>query len=102
MTISPGSTSRTNSAPMMSSAQLADLEIREQRLNVALRHLAGRCIAVMADGHAARQPCNHFFRTEIVADEAEAAMGAELLAVVGDDASRLLAAMLQRVQTKRR
>src|SRR5205823_14473812 len=41
-----------------------------------------------------------FFRAEIVADEAEAAMGAELLAVVGDDTGRLLAAMLQRMQAE--
>ena len=39
---------------------------------------------------------------EAVADEAEVALGVEALAVEGDDAGRLLAAMLQGVQAERR
>ena len=39
---------------------------------------------------------------EAVADEAELALGVEDLAVEGDDACRLLAAMLQGVQAERR
>ena len=38
---------------------------------------------------------------EIVADQADVALDAELLAVEGDDAGRLLAAVLQRVQAER-
>ena len=38
---------------------------------------------------------------EVVADEAQAALGVELLAVEGDDAAGLLAAMLQGVQAER-
>ena len=38
---------------------------------------------------------------EVVADEAEAALGMELPAVVGDDAGGFLAAMLERVQAER-
>ena len=38
---------------------------------------------------------------EVVADEAEAALGVELLAVVGDDAAGFLAAMLEGVQAER-
>ncbi len=44
---------------------------------------------------------DHLLGAEILADMAEGAMGVELLAVIGDDAGRLLAAMLQRVQAKR-
>ena len=80
----------------------AELEIGEQRLHVAQRHLAGRRIAHMADRGPPGQPRDHLFRAEIVADLAHAAMGAELLAVIGDDAGRLLSAMLQRVQAERR
>ena len=50
---------------------------------------------------AAAQACDDLLGAEIVADKAHAAMGVELLAVIGDDAGRLLAAMLQRVQAER-
>ena len=39
---------------------------------------------------------------KVVADEAHAALGMELLAVVGDDSARFLAAVLERVQAKGR
>src|SRR5580692_9794010 len=52
----------------------------------------------MADRGATLQPFDDILRTEIVADQPHAAMGVELLAVIGDDSCRLLAAMLQRVQ----
>ena len=78
----------------------AELEIGEQRLYVAHRHLAGRRIAHMADRGPPRKTADHLFRAEIVADLAHAAMGAELLAVISDDARRLLPAMLQRVQAE--
>ena len=79
----------------------AELEIGEERLDVARRHLAGRRIAHMADRHRPRQPGDDVLRAEIVADQAGAAMGAELLAVIGDDTGRFLAAMLQRMQPER-
>src|SRR6516165_7266676 len=56
----------------------------------------------MADSGTAAQPADHLLGAEIIADLAEPAVGAELLAVIGDDSGRLLAAMLQRVQTERR
>ena len=40
-------------------------------------------------------------RGKSIADEAEAALGMEALAVVGDDAGGFLAAMLERVQPER-
>src|SRR5262249_39985787 len=48
------------------------------------------------------QPVDHVASREGVADEAEPALGMEPLAVVGDDAGRLLAAVLERVQAERR
>ena len=50
---------------------------------------------------AARQAVDDLAAGEVVADEAEAALGVEALAVEGDDAGRLLAAMLQGVQAER-
>ena len=44
---------------------------------------------------------DHVGLVEVVADEAEAALGMEVVAVVGDDAGGLLAAMLQGVQAER-
>ena len=62
---------------------------------------AGGGIAVMADRAVALQPLHHRRLGEIVADQADVALAAELLAVEGDDAGRLLAAVLQRVQPER-
>src|SRR5439155_11253539 len=77
------------------------LEISEQRLDVARRHFAGRRITHMTDRHRSGKPRDDLFRAEIVTDEAGTAMRAELLAIVGDNAGRFLAAMLQGVQPKR-
>ena len=79
----------------------AELEIGEQRLDVAQRHLAGRRVTHMADRGLPGQPGDHLFRAEVVADLPHAAVGAELLPVIGDDAGRLLTAVLQRVQAER-
>ncbi len=85
----------------MADGEPAELEIGEEGLHVADRDLAGRGIADMADRGVAREPRDHVLRAEILADMAKAAVGMELLAVIGDDAGRLLAAMLQRVQAER-
>ena len=85
----------------MADRQPAEIEIGEQRLDVAQRDLAGRRIADMTDRRRAGQPRDDILRAEIVADQTGAAMRAELVAVIGDDAGRLLAAMLQRVQPER-
>ncbi len=55
----------------------------------------------MADSASARQALDHIALGEMVADEAEAALGMEALAVEGDDAGGLLAAVLERVQPQR-
>ena len=52
----------------------------------------------MTDGNAAGQAVDHIALGEGVADQAEPALGMEAVAVIADDAGRLLAAMLQAVQ----
>src|SRR5690348_4314479 len=49
----------------------------------------------------ARQPDDDVLGAEILADQAKATMGVKLLAVVGDDSGRFLAAMLQGMQSQR-
>ena len=85
----------------MADRQPAELEIGEQRLDVALRHFARRRVAHMADRDIAGQAVDDVLRAEIVADQPGPAMRVELPAIVGDDAGRFLAAMLQRMQPKR-
>src|SRR5260370_35872268 len=79
----------------------AELEIGEQRLHVAQRHLAGRGIAHMAEGGMTEEPADDFLRAEILADMTHAAMGMELLAVIGQYPGGFVAAMLERVQAER-
>ena len=55
----------------------------------------------MADRGMARQAIDHRAAAEIVADQADRPMAVEHRAVEADDAGRLLAAMLQRVQAER-
>src|SRR5262245_10136672 len=55
----------------------------------------------MPDRNRAGQAVDHLAPREALADEAHAALGMEALAVVGDDAGGLLAAMLERVQPER-
>ena len=88
--------------PLWASAKPQLSEIGEKRLHVAQHVAAGRRIAVVADGDRAPQAVDDVGRIQVVADEAEAALLVELLAVVGDDAAAFLAAMLQGVQAKRR
>ena len=87
--------------PLWQIASPPKVEIGEQRLDVAQRHLAGRRVADMTDRGPAGQTRDDILRAEIVADQTRAAMRAELVAVIGDDAGRLLAAVLQRVQPER-
>ena len=81
--------------------EAAAVELGEQRLHVAQDGLAGGRIAHMADRRHAGQPLDHLAPGEVVADQAHAALGMEPLAVEGDDAGGLLAAMLERVQAER-
>ena len=82
--------------------EAAGIELGEQRLHVAQDGPAGGGIADMADRGVAGQALDHLAAGEGVADQAEPALGMEALAVEGDDAGGLLAAMLQSVQAERR
>ena len=97
----PAQLVRVRQVAVVADREAAEIEIGEQRLNVAQRDLAGRRIADMPDRRRTRQTRDDVLRAEIVADQTGAAMRAELVAVIGDDAGRLLAAMLQGVQAER-
>jgi hypothetical protein len=56
----------------------------------------------MADGRLAFQPLNDLARGEMVADEAETALGVEMMAVEADNAGGFLAAMLESVEAEGR
>ena len=87
--------------PLWPMAKPPAFELGEQRLHVAQDGLAGGGIAHMADRGRAGQAVDHLAAGEGVADEAHAALGMEALAVEGDDAGGLLAAVLERVQAER-
>jgi hypothetical protein len=55
----------------------------------------------MADRAGTSQPGHHLGVAVIIADQAEALMGVEANPVMGDNPGRLLAAMLQGMQTQR-
>ncbi len=87
---------------VMGNGDAADFQFGKQWLDVAQRDFAGRGIARMADRDRARQFGQRCRVGIVIADEAHALFGVELLAVEGDDAGRFLSAMLQRVQAKGR
>ena len=83
---------------VMGDREAAGLEFGEQRLDIAQHGLAGGRIAHMADGRAPRKTVDGGGAREMVADQPLPALGVEPDAVIGDDARRLLAAMLEGVQ----
>ncbi len=85
----------------MGDGEAAGIQLGEQGLDVAQDGFAGGRIADMADGAVAGQALDGRGFGESVADHAHAALGIEALAVIGDDAGRLLAAMLEGVQAER-
>ena len=87
---------------VMADRKAAGIEFGEQRLDVAQNRFAGGRIADVADSGGAGQAVDHFTPGKGVADQAEPALGMEPLAVVGDDTGSLLAAVLERMQAKRR
>ena len=92
---------RVGQIAVVGDGEAAGIDVGEQRLHVAQHGLAAGRIAIVADGDVALQPLDHGGAGEVVADEAHAALGVELLTVVGDDAAGFLPAMLQRVQSQR-
>ncbi len=76
---------------------LALVAIDHDGLGVEERLVAGGGVTGVADGQAARQLCKHT-RLKNFFDLAHRAVHVQLFAVARNDARRLLAAMLQRVQ----
>ena len=81
--------------PLWATARPPACELGEQRLDVAQDRRAGRRIAHVADRRRAGQALDRRRAGEVIADQAEAPLGMEARAVEGDDAGRLLAAVLQ-------
>ncbi len=75
--------------------QAAEVEIGEDRLDVAVGRAAGRGVAVVADRRVALQRGDDRLLAEDVADQSGRAVIVEVAAVVGDDAGGFLAAVLQ-------
>ena len=92
---------RVGQVAVVGDGEAAGIDVGKQRLHVAQHRVAAGRIAVVADGDVALQPLDDAGAGEVVADEPHAALGVELLAVVGDDAAGFLAAMLERVQAER-
>ena len=88
--------------PLWPTAKPPPFEFGKQRLHVAQDGGAGGGIANVADRDGAGQALDHVAAGEVIADEAEPALGMEAAAVVGDDAGGFLAAMLEGVQAERR
>ena len=91
---------RIGQVAVMGQRQAAGVDVREQRLHVPERGFADRRITHMADSRRARQALDDGLFVEMVADEAQAALGVELLAVEGYDACRFLSPVLQGVQAQ--
>jgi hypothetical protein len=92
---------RVGEVAVVGEREAAGVQIGKQRLDVAQDGVAGGGVAVVAERDVALEPADHLGLVEVVADEAQAALGMEVAAVVGDDARGLLAAMLQGVQAER-
>ena len=84
----------------MAERQTAGIEIGEERLHIPERGFAHGGIADMADGGRAGQAVDNGLFIEVVADEADAALGVELLAVETDDTGCFLAPVLEGVQAE--
>ena len=93
---------RVGEVAVMAEGEAARIEIDEERLHVAQHRIAAGGVADMADGHVAFQAIDHRPRGEMVADQADAALGMEVMAVEADDAGRFLSPMLERVQAQGR
>ena len=85
----------------MSNREAAGRKFGEQRLDVAQRRVARRRVAHVSAGGPAGQAADHVVAIEVAGDVAHCAMGVELVAIPARDTRRLLAAMLQCMQTKR-
>ena len=93
---------RIGQMAVMADREAARREIREQGLHVAQYGVAGGRVANVADRALPAEPVHRRLFGKMIADQAETALGIELLAVERDDAGCFLSAMLQGMQTERR
>ena len=85
----------------MGDGDAAGVELGEERLHVAQDGFARRGVAHVPDRRGAGQAGDGGGLGEVVADEAEAPLRVEALPVEGDDAGRLLPAVLEGVEAER-
>ncbi len=69
---------RVGQIAVVSNGKSAGVEIGEQGLHVAQHGIAGGGVAIMAERDVALEPPDHVGFVEVVADEAQAALGVEL------------------------
>jgi hypothetical protein len=86
----------------MGEREAAGIEVDEERLYVPKDWIAAGRIADMADCRVAFQALDDRPAGEMIADETDAPLGMEVVAVETDDTRGLLAAMLKRMQSERR
>ena len=82
---------------VVADGEAACLQLGEQGLDIPQNCIARGGIAVVPQGGIPRQAGDHSFGIEVVTYMAKAAMGIELLVVMGDDPGGFLAAMLKGV-----
>ena len=85
----------------MGDRKATGLKLREQRLDIAQYGVAGRRVSHVADGRASRQSVDGRGIREVIANQPLSAFRVEPDAVESDDACRLLATMLKRMQPER-
>ena len=86
---------------VMGDRKAAGLKLGEQRLDIAQYGVAGRRVSNVADRRASRQSVDGRGIREVIANQPLSAFGVEPDAVESDDAGRLLATMLKRMQPER-
>ena len=70
---------RIGEIAVVGDGEAAGIDVGEERLHVLERRLAGRRVAVVADRHRALEAADDVGLVEVVADEAEAALGVEVV-----------------------
>ncbi len=98
----PAQRQRVGEVPVVRDREPAELEIRIQRLHVAVHRVAGGRVAIMSDRRMAGQRGDDPCVPVIVAHQPQPLVLMEPLAVERHDPGRLLAAVLQRMQPERR
>jgi hypothetical protein len=86
----------------MGDCEAAAGQFREERLNVAQRGFAGGRIADVAARDPPRQSADGLIAVKVAGDMTHCAVAVEQMTVPAGDASRLLPAMLKRMQAESR